>query len=59
MGMGMLLSQISAVAVFCGFVLIVKGGESIPYMLDNPDFEKVKMRSLNTSRRNTNGLSHG
>ena len=44
--MGMLLSQISAVAVFCGFVLIVKGGESIPYMLDNPDFEKVKMRSF-------------
>ncbi|MBQ9504140.1 MAG: hypothetical protein IJU93_03940, partial [Lachnospiraceae bacterium] len=46
MGMGMLLSQISAVAVFCGFVLIVKGGESIPYMLDDLDFKKVKMKSF-------------
>ncbi|MBE5847239.1 MAG: hypothetical protein E7300_06120 [Lachnospiraceae bacterium] len=43
MGIGMLLAQISSVAIFFGFVFIIKGGESIPYMLDDPDFEKVKM----------------
>jgi len=46
MGGGMLLSQIAAVAVFYGFVLIVKGNESIPYMLDDPDYEKVYMYSF-------------
>ncbi len=46
MGKGMLLAQIVAVAVFYGFVFIVKGGESIPYLLDDPDFEKVKMNSF-------------
>ena len=46
MGIGLLLSQIAAVAIFYGFVLIVKGSESIPYMLDDPDFEKVKMKSF-------------
>lgn len=46
MGIGMLLAQIFAVAVFFGFVLIVKGPESIPYMLDDPDFEKVHMFSF-------------
>ncbi len=46
MGVGMLLAQISAVAIFFGFVLIIKGSESIPYMLDDPDFEKVKMNSF-------------
>lgn len=43
MGTGMLLSQIFAVAVFYAFVMIIKGSESIPYMLDDPDFEKVEM----------------
>ena len=42
----MLLSQIFSVAVFYGFVLIVKGPESIPFMLDDPDFEKVQMFSF-------------
>ena len=46
MGKGMLLSQIAAVGIFYGFVLIVKGSESIPYMLDDPDFEKVHMKSF-------------
>lgn len=46
MGKGMLLAQISAVAVFFGFVFIIKGGENIPYLLEDPDFEKVKMNSF-------------
>lgn len=46
MGKGLLLSQIFAIAIFYGFVFIVKGGESIPYMLDAPDFKKVKMNSF-------------
>ena len=46
MGKGMLLSQIVSVAIFYGFVFIVKGGENIPYMLDDPDFEKVKMKTF-------------
>lgn len=41
MGKGLMLSQILAVAVFYGFVLILKGVDMIPYMLDDPDFEKV------------------
>ncbi len=46
MGIGMLLAQIFAVAIFYGFVLIVKGAESIPLMLDDPDYEKVEMNSF-------------
>ena len=46
MGEGMLLSQISAVAVFFGFVFIVKGGQNIPYLLEDPDINKVKMNSF-------------
>ena len=46
MGKGMLLSQVSAIAIFYSFVFIVKGGEDIPYMLDDKDFEKVKMKSF-------------
>lgn len=46
MGKGMLLAQMAAVGIFYGFVLIVKGAENIPYMLDDPDFEKVKMNSF-------------
>ncbi len=46
MGIGMLLAQIFAVAIFYGFVLIVKGSENIPYILDDPDYEKVKMNSF-------------
>ena len=46
MGRGMLLSQIAAVAVFYGFVLIIKGSENIPYMLDDPDYKKVHMNSF-------------
>ena len=46
MGKGMLLAQISAVAIFYGFVVIIKGADSIPYMLEDPDFEKVKMNSF-------------
>ncbi|MCR5025277.1 MAG: hypothetical protein K6A90_13230 [Lachnospiraceae bacterium] len=50
MGEGMLLAQISAVAVFFGFVFIIKGGENIPYMLDDPDFKKVSMNSFEYTR---------
>ncbi len=46
MGIGMLLAQISAVAIFYGFVFIIKGGGNIPYILDDPDFEKVRMNSF-------------
>lgn len=46
MGVGMLLAQIFAVAVFFGFVLIINGPDSIPYMLTDPDFEKVEMESF-------------
>ena len=46
MGIGMLLAQIFAVAIFYGFVFIIKGGESIPYMLDDADYEKVFMNSF-------------
>ena len=46
MGIGMLLSQIFSVAVFYGFVLIAKGPKSIPFMLDNSDYDKVKMLSF-------------
>ena len=46
MGKEMVLSQILAMAVFYGFVLIMKGSESIPYMLDDPDYGKVSMNSF-------------
>ena len=42
----MLMAQMAAVGIFYGFVLIVKGPESIPYMFDDPDYEKVKMNSF-------------
>ena len=51
MGKGMLLSQIAAVAIFYGFVIIVKGSESIPYMLDDPDYEMVQMNSFEYTDR--------
>ena len=35
-----------AAAIFYGFVLIVKRSESIPYMLEDPDYEKVYMNSF-------------
>ena len=46
MGKGMVLSQITAMAIFYSFVLIMKGRESIPYMLDDPDDGKVSMNSF-------------
>ncbi|MBQ4426730.1 MAG: hypothetical protein II881_03125 [Oscillospiraceae bacterium] len=46
MGKGMVLSQITALAIFYSFVLILKGRESIPYMLDDPDYGKVSMNSF-------------
>ena len=46
MGKGMVLSQIMAMAIIYGFVLIMKGSESIPYMMDDPDFSKVSMCSF-------------
>ena len=46
MGKGMVLSQITAMAIFYSFVLIMKGKESIPYMLDDPDYGKVSMNSF-------------
>ena len=46
MGRGMLLAQGCAVVFFFGFVLIVEGPGSIPYMLDDPDYEKVHMNSF-------------
>ncbi|WP_026659479.1 MATE family efflux transporter [Butyrivibrio sp. AC2005] len=49
MGVGMLLAQISAVSIFFGFVFIIKGGENVPFILDDPDYEKVKMNSFEYS----------
>ena len=46
MGKGMVLSQITAMAIFYSFVLIMKGRKSIPYMLDGPDYGKVSMNSF-------------
>ena len=46
MGKGMLLAQIFSIAIFYGFVVIINGSESIPYMLDDPDFEKVRTISF-------------
>ena len=46
MGKGMVLSQITAMAIFYSFVLIMKGRQSIPYMLDDPDYGKVSMNSF-------------
>ena len=46
MGKGMVLSQITAMAIFYSFVLIMKGRENIPYMLDDPDYAKVIMNSF-------------
>lgn len=46
MGKGMVLSQITAMALFYSFVLIMKGRKSIPYMLDDPDYGKVSMNSF-------------
>lgn len=46
MGRGLLLSQIFAICIFYCFVVIIKGPKDIPYMLDDPDFEKVKMNSF-------------
>ena len=46
MGKGMVLSQITAMAIFYCFVLVMKGRESIPYMLDDPDYGKVSMNSF-------------
>ncbi|MCR5777013.1 MAG: ECF transporter S component [Lachnospiraceae bacterium] len=46
MGIGMLLAQISAVSIFFGFVFIIKGGENVPFILDDPDYGKVKMNSF-------------
>lgn len=43
MGIGMLLGQIFAIPIFFGFVLVLKGSDSIPYMLDDPDYDKVRM----------------
>lgn len=50
MGMGLLLAQICAILIFYGFVLVMKGPEAIPYMLDDPDFEKVHMNSFEYTR---------
>lgn len=49
MGVGMLLSQIFAVCIFFGFVIIIKGADSVPYMLSDPDYEKVHMNSFEFS----------
>ncbi len=46
MGRGLLLAEIFSIAIFYGFVLIIKGSDSIPFMLDDPDFKKVKMDSF-------------
>ena len=46
MGIGLMLSQILAVAVFYIFVLVQKGPKMIPYMIDDPDCDKVFMRSF-------------
>ncbi len=46
MGKGMVLSQITAMVIFYSFVLVMKGRESIPYMLDDTDYGKVSMNSF-------------
>lgn len=46
MGIGLMLSQILAVAVFYIFVLVQKGPKMIPYMIDDPDCDKVFMKSF-------------
>lgn len=50
MGMGLMLSQICAILTFYGFVLVIRGSEAIPYMMDDPDFEKVYMNSFEYTR---------
>ena len=46
MGIGLMLSQILAIAVFYIFVLVQKGPRMIPYMIDDPDCDKVFMKSF-------------
>jgi len=50
MGKGLILAQVCDVMIFYGFILILKGAEMIPYMLDDPDFEKVYMTSFDYNR---------
>mgnify|MGYP002626044054 CR=1 FL=1 len=58
MGKGLLLSQIAAVAIFFGFVLIVNGSKSIPFMLDDPDYEKVDIISFEfTPKEHNRGIN--
>ncbi len=46
MGIGLMLSQVCAILIFYGFVLVLKGAEAIPYMIDDSDCEKVYMNSF-------------
>lgn len=46
MGIGLMLSQICAILIFYGFVLVLKGSEKIPYMLEDPEYESVFMNSF-------------
>ena len=46
MGKGLMVSQVCAIAIFYGFVLVMKGADKIPYMIDDPDFDKVFMNSF-------------
>lgn len=46
-GRGLLLSQVTATLVFYGFVLTAHGLSSIPFLLDEGEFDKVDMLSFN------------
>ena len=50
MGICLMLSQVCAILIFFGFVLVIKGPEAIPYMMDDPDFEKVYMNSFDYTK---------
>ncbi len=56
MGKGMLLSQVMAVAIFFGFLLILKGSGAIPYMIDEKAWERVESRNFSFAREDYEGL---
>lgn len=56
MGKGMLLSQVMAIVLFFGFVLILKGPGAIPYMIEDKAWERVKSRDFAFVREDYEGL---
>ena|GEM_PF-1170253 len=57
MGRGLMLSQILAISIFYGLVLVVRGPEMIPYMIDDPDCDKVFMNSFDYSQEEYGRIS--